>query len=247
MQSIAGFYPLIMKFKFTAIALGLALSQVSYGVATLQSTFGILNDSSGATVSNDTLWVLIVDTNNDNSIWGTALDSSISTSTANSLLGVGQSIDLGSIINGDTIFAMGGVNEAGGINGYDFSVLSVTLGVNGTAAGLDYAFAWFPGVTFSGTTPILSGSNPHNIGSQVGMINRTVADSPGTSGMNSGMALPGDGGTITTGAVTSTVGGGGTITTPAHLTAVNLVIPEPSTMLLGALGSLLLLRRSRTD
>lgn len=204
------------------------------------SSVGELFDSGGVnTISDNTLWALVIDGDNDGDVLNTAQDVGISTSTANSLFSINQSIDIGTTLGGDVVFAIGGMNGAApGID--DRTIASITLG--GTiVAGRAYAFVWFPGATWSGTPGDYTlTSSPHNIASQVGSISASTGDGV----FDGGMFIPSEGTTVSAGALNSN--GGGTVAN-SHLTAVNLVIPEPSTMLLGVLGGLLLLRRSRTD
>ncbi len=200
----------------------------------LNTQFGAAFTSANTTVADGTLWVLIGNTNADASIAGTAINSTLIAATANTLFTAGQSINLGSVIGGDTVFAMGGFN--GAAPGIDASALTLTYGVNGTAANQAFAFFWFPGATFAGD-PITSGSSAKTIGSQVGGLNTTSADGV----FDIGMTLPADGWIGSSGA--ANVDGGGTLA-DSRFTAVNL-IPEPSAALLGAIGALGLLRRRR--
>lgn len=222
-----------MKTKLALLLIAAALP--SGATVLLNTQFGTAFDSSGVAVADGTLWVLIGNTNGDGSIAGTTINSTLIDTTANTLFTVGQSINLGSVIGGDTVFAMGGFN--GAAPGIDASALTLTYGVNATAASQTFAFFWFPGATYGGSDPITSGSSPTVIGSQVGGINTTSADGV----FDIGMTLPADGFQGSSGAATSD--GGGTIADSAFQ-AVNL-IPEPSAALLGALGALGLLRRRR--
>ncbi len=206
---------------------------------TVENLFGYAYDSSGNLVADNTLWVLVVDADNNNSILGTSLNATLNSLTGNNLFSAGDSINLGTTIGGDTVFAMGGFNGAEG-TGTSFSVLNFALGSNGALAGRNYSFVWFPGVVYSGVSPITSGSLAHTIGTQVGAINRSTTD--GVSQFNTGMVLPTDGNTIATGAVTTDFGGSAT---QGQFTAINL-IPEPSSFLLTSLALFgFVLRRKR--
>jgi hypothetical protein len=231
----------LMKVIFLMPIISLLLMLSGGATVTLQNFSGYVYNSTSGLVATNTLWVLVVDADNNNSILGTSLDSTLSSLTGNSLFTANTtSINIGTNIGGDIVFAMGGFNGTGGTLGTNFSALSLTLGTNGTAAGLDYAFVWFPGVTYSGGAPITSGSNSHVIGTQVGSINRTTAD--GGTGFNGGMILPADGNTVTLGASSSAFGG---TVSQAQFSAINLV-PEPSSFMLTVLGVFgFILRRRR--
>lgn len=214
---------------YTLVTLLLATAH-NHASVTINLDVGELRTSAStgsSLIANDTLWVLVVDTDNNDSIWGTSLDSSISGINANSLLSPGQTLDLGTEINGDTIFAMGGLNESNG-PGTLYSPLSGITYIdpgatgNGVAEGLEFAIAWFPGVTFSGGLPIISGSNPHNIGNQVGLFN--VTTNTATEFLAAGMILPPDGTTTARGAASVSFGG----TAPDSLFVAVDLVPEPA-------------------
>lgn len=197
---------------------------------TLNTQFGTAFDSSGVAVANGTLWALVVDVGS-NGFTGFGANSSLASQpalTADAFFTAGQSLAVGGNLNGNTIFRMGGFNGAG--PGITDGPVGITYGVNGTAAGLNYAFYWFPGATFTG-------GSSETIGSQVGGINTTSNDGI----FDFGMVLPPDGALASTGAATAE--GGGSLA-DSSFQAVNL-IPEPSAALLGAIGALGLLRRRR--
>jgi hypothetical protein len=220
-----------MKIKQTLFLLAALVVPASAAV-TLNTQFGSAFDSLGATVPDGTLWALVVDTNNDGIFTGFNNNGSLSsTIAADTFFTAAQSISLGTVLNGNTVFALGGFNGAG--PGITADTIVINYGTNGAAAALTYAIYWFPGATYSGP-------GAQTIGSQVGGLNTTSND----GGLfDAGMVLPNDGGLISTGA--ATVDGGGSIAN-STFTAVNLtVIPEPSAALLGAIGALGLLRRRR--
>jgi hypothetical protein len=220
----------------------------SHGSVTLNLDVGKLTTSASTgsnLVAADTLWVLVVDSDDDNSIWGTSLDSGISSATANSLLTDGQSIDLGTVINGDTVFAMGGVNESNGPGTLYSPLPGITYDDpgatgNGVDNGRAFAIAWFPGIIYTGASQIISGSNPHNIGNQVGLFNVTTNTDPAF--LDAGMILPPDGIVDSRGAASESFGG----TAPDSLFVAVDLVPEPSTTLyLAAAVFSFLLRRRR--
>lgn len=220
-----------MKIKQTLLLFAALVVPASAAV-TLNTQFGSAFNSSGVAVADGTLWALVVDTNNDGIFTGFSNNGSLAgnAAAANTFFTGNQSLSLGTVLNGNTVFALGGFNAAG--PGITADTVVLNYGTNGTAAALSYAFYWFPGATYSGP-------GVQTIGSQVGGLNTTSNNGI----FDAGMVLPNDGSLISTGA--ANVDGGGTIP-DATFQAVNLtVIPEPSAALLGAIGALGLLRRRR--
>ncbi len=222
-----------------------ALASSASAAITINGQYGVAFNVNGTTpVDSGTLWILVVDANNDNYIAGMSLDSSIAQlagtapglATINSTFG-GKSISLGSSFGLDTVFALGGFNpQALGVAGSASTAVSgLTLGTNGLATGLKYGFFFFPGVAYTtqGAT--------YNVGSSVGGVNRTTAD---VGGGTAGMIIPANGATPFQGASTFAGGEIGGSTPDSSYAAVTL-IPEPSVALLGAFGALGLLRRRR--
>lgn len=232
-----------MKSKFLLAAFfGFAMH--SHATVTLGYTFGVHFDSLGDAVPDGTLWALVVDHDANNTFAGFGLDGSLhaadqlSPGIADTFFTAGQSISLGGLVGGGTVFAMGGMNGGDGSTTGSLSSLDITL--NGLAVGRNFAIYWFPGATFSGVE-----SNPQTIENEVGgMQNATVDVIPaGAEYFNTGMVIPPDGSDI------SSIGGASVTTLAGNIadtsfTAVTL-IPEPSTALLGAFGALALLRRRR--
>jgi hypothetical protein len=218
-----------MKTKISLLIAALALPAAAS--ITLNTQFGSAFDKDGVVVPDGTLWALVVDTNADTVFTGFSNDQSLSTTEAASThFTAGQSLSIGGLLNGNTVFAFGGFNGAGDLPGGAIDALIFNYGTNGLAAGRSYAFYWFPGATFA------DGELSQVIGSQVGGINTTSADI-----FDAGMILPADGNAIAVGAATEA--GGGSLSNE-RFTAVALV-PEPSSALLGAIGALGLLRRRR--
>ena len=188
-------------------------------------------------VPNGTLWVVIVDTNNNSALPGMALNSSVfetaqtegGRTSINSLFAPSQNIALNSVIGGDTVFGIGGFSSAlAGFAGGAAPLLSdLTL-----PAGRNYGFYFFPGVTFTTT------GATYQIGGSVGGIHSSV-DDPDNAAF--AMVIPPDGNTVDQGVLSVSNGG---LATNSRFTAVTLV-PEPSAALLGAVGALGLLRRRR--
>ena len=202
---------------------------------TLNVQLGVAYDSLNSAVPDGTLWML-TSSPDANFAGGFGLDQGLSTSgDADSVFSAGQALQVGNILGGDQIFAMGAFNGAAssGVTGIYAAGLSLNLGINGLDQGDGYAFYWFPGSTFTG-------SGTEVVGNEVGGVNSNTVDP--LSGTNP-MVIPADGvNTLSQGAADDLVLGGAT--PAANLTAVVLV-PEPSTLLLSALGVLALLRRKR--
>jgi hypothetical protein len=218
-----------MKTKISLLIAALALPAAAS--ITLNTQFGSAFDKDGGVVTDGTLWALVVDTNADSVFTGFSNDQSLSTTeAASTYFTAGQSLSIGSLLNGNTVFAFGGFNGGGDLPGGAIDALVFNYGTNGLAAGRSYAFYWFPGATF------VDGELTQVIGSQVGGINTTSADGI----FEAGMILPADGNAIAIGAATEA--GGGSLSAE-RFTAV--AIPEPSSALLGAIGALGLLRRRR--
>ena len=226
-----------MKLVFTFLMLLLSVS--AQATVTINITFGIARDVDGVEIEDGTLWALIVD-GGDGNITGINVGSGNGGSfhdvanpdsffLANQNLGVGS--DIG---NGDTVFAMGGMDSSTtGLTGSTFHELSgLTLGTSGLVAGRAYAIYWFPGIIYSGgESPSISGHS-QQIGSQVGGISSIVND-----GSYAATLIPSDGGSADQGASSADYDSGRWTT--AQFTAVQL-IPEPASALLAMLGGLTL-------
>jgi hypothetical protein len=222
-----------MKLKLALLAIVLGVAATASATVTLNTQFGYAYGASGALVPDNALWILVVDTNGDNSFGGAfGLNSSLSESGANSLFTSGQSISVGGLLGNDTIFAMGGFSGTAGLGlGTTADTLILTLGQNGLTAGANYAFFWF-------TDSQYSGGSTGTVGSEVGGIHGSADSAAGLEPM----VVPPDSSSINTGTATAADWDGSK--SQAQFTAVRL-IPEPSTMLLGAFGALGLLRRRR--
>ena len=233
--------------NYTSLVLGLiALSDSACATITINGQFGQAFAVNGTTtMPNGTLWALIVD-GGDSVLPGMNVNSSLAQTAASGAAGVtlinttfsGKSFTLGTLFGTDTVFAMGKIDSlVSGAAGGAAPALNLTLGVNGLVTGRNYGFYYFPGLTFTTT------SATYTVGSSVGGINSALADSgAGTSGM----VIPSDGATVTQGVSTSAGGAFGGSTPDSSFKAVALnAVPEPSAILLGAIGALGLLRRRR--
>lgn len=225
-----------MKSKYMIIIASLGLVASSFGAITISTQFGVANSVSNTPVPDGTLWALIVDNGNNVLPGGMATNSSISASITEGVLADFStlSLSLGTVIGGDTVFALGGFNGSStlSIAGTTADVVEATLGTLGLVSGRAYGFYYFPGKTFTTQGATYSGFG------EVGGVNTLLNDA---GAFTDGMIIPNDGFTVTQGA--STPGDLGGSITQGAFTAVP--IPEPSAALLGALGALGLLRRRR--
>ena len=221
-----------MKSKLLTLLFLAAAAIPASATVNLALQMGVCFNASSVAIPDGTLWALIGDTNGSGTFTnGFATNTSLTQSQANAVFTTGQSLSVGTVIGGDTILAMGAFNgTASGLTGLYTNTVTLAIGSNGAVAGQNFAFYWFPGVTYVAGTD--------HVGTQVGGINTLIADS--NAGTES-MVIPADGLTTAPGAANSDAGG--TIAN-SRFTAVNLV-PESSTALLGALGALGLLRRRR--
>ena len=238
-----------MKYKKQiSLILGLLAitSSASFATVTMNTQFGVATATSAAAVPDGTLWALIVD-NGDNTLpGGLALNSGLNSSVNSSVVSAfnGVNFTLGTVFGGaggDTVFALGAFNGTGvlGVAGSTSnSVAGLTLGVNGLVAARNFAFYFFPGVTFT------TQSATYTANGQVGGMNSTSADAGAGTGP---MVIPSEGATTNPGASTFAGGdlGGSTPDATFRAVAISAAIPEPSAALLGAIGVLGLLRRRR--
>ena len=232
-----------MKSKLFLVALLAAAALPASATVSLSYQFGVARDMHGVAVPDGTLWAIVGDTNADGLFpGGFSTNASIYGLPAAQALNTfyfGQTLAVGSALGEDRVLAMGGFNgtENNGLTGIAASFLMLPLGVNGAAAGQNFAFYWFPGSTFT------TGLN--TVGNEIGGINTLLDDIIGGTGP---MSLGADGSTLSVGAATAEAGG---VTSNAGFTAVSVseftaaLIPEPSTALLGALSALGLIRRRR--
>lgn len=222
-----------MKNKIIALVFGALVLPTSASI-TLSAQFGAASNTSGVAVPDGTLWALVVDTNSDNLFPGAfGANQSLGETGALTTFTPGQQLTIGgNLLGGDTVFALGRFNgTANGVTGLAIFEEGYTLGTNGLVAGKQFAFYWFPGSTYTS-----SGTNV--VGSAVGGIN-TGADAAAGLG---GMVVPSEGAFYTTGAATTGAAGG---SLSASRFLAQTLVPEPSSALLGAIGSLGLLRRRR--
>lgn len=220
-----------------------SLCAESYAAITLNTFFGIAYDSDGiAPVPDGTLWIMIVDSNGDNVLPG-GLDTESSLSLNDDVSEAAADfsniiLELGAIINGDKIFAMGGMNGTAtlGQAGISFEEVELTVGLNGELANSDigksFGFYWFPGISYDSVNPNVQMGSVFDVGGISVVTNPDTGVDP--------MVIPGDGTTINVGATTEEVGGN---TSVERFTAVQ--IPEPTTLIFALISAAALLRRRR--
>lgn len=216
--------------KSYILSLLIASVAPAFATITLNTQFGVAYNSLGVAVPDGTAWIMVVDANNDSSFaGGFGLEGTLA--NANSTFSTGQVITNNSVLGSDFVFAMGSFNGTGsGLTGASLDAVTFELNsAAGLVANRAFAFYWFPGATIVNGQIVVAG--------EVGGIHSAV------DAANVGaMTIPNDGATLPSGAATSGDAGGSLPN--SRFTAVQL-IPEPSTMLLGAFGALGLLRRRR--
>ncbi len=228
-----------MKIQHLLIAAIPALALPCSAAISISIQAGELLNSSSNMVTETSLWAIIYDANGDNMLpGGLELNSSLTTGDTTTIIAAfaGKQITTGATIGLDKILWAGevdGLNTSGasGIGGHNLS--SFTFASLGVAAGGKWAVYWFPSLTAGSNT--LPGSS-----FEVGGIQQTTV---GLSGGDIGMVMPAADNTGSTySAAFIDIGNGGDIA-DSSLTAV--AIPEPSTLVLSALGLAALLRRRR--
>lgn len=223
-----------MKTKLLLFS-SLACASSAFATITLNTAFGVASNSAGTAVPDGTLWALVVDGGNSSFAGGFGLNATMTAAGANVDFVSGQTFSLGSLFGSDRVFALGGFNGAGSqsIAGSTFDAISLDPVTNtALVAGRQAAFYFFPGVTFT------SAGATYTIGSQIGGINGAADVNSGTE---AGLIIPADGSTVGFGLGTSALGG--SVADSSFRSVV--LIPEPSSALLGVLGGSLLLRRRR--
>jgi hypothetical protein len=222
--------------KTLYLAAGLIFSNTAHLPANiiLNTEFGIAYNSTGTAVPDGTLWVMIVDDGDNLLPGGLAANSSLGGSNLSQILADFQEdtvIELGLNINGDTVFAFGGINglDSFSIQGYNNEVLDLALNTNGLETGRSFGYYWFPGIQYTGSNPLLANLL------EVGGITDISDSDPLLR-----MVIPGDGNTSSPTALTTSLDG---TFSDARFTAV--AIPEPSAAALAVLGAVAALRRRR--
>ena len=222
----------------------MGLASTASATITMNYFFGRAFQTDGSSpIQNNALWIMLADTDDNNSFYGGfGLTQSLhEDGDANSVFTAGQSLSVGQVLGGDTIFAMGGFDNDSfsGPGGTAGSLAGMTLGTNGLATGREYAFYFFGDVTYSGSGTGTFGAHSQNIGSLVGGFQLNVAEN-GNVAMVIGADISSEShGAFDPGTAPGTL-------TAGDFTSVAL-IPEPSALLLTGLGGLMLLRRRRND
>jgi hypothetical protein len=218
-----------MKSVLVLCTIGLALTTALPALVTINMEYGSMRDSTGAVISStNTLWALIQDDGDGTLPGGLTSDSSlVSGNTAAAFADfAGQAITVDSLLGGDRIFAVGNFNDPDGyhnelLSDFDLTAASLT-------SGRIYGFYWFPGLT-TGSSTVPTGAF------QIGGLNEITSFQG-----NIGMSIPSDGSNVATGLLSENLNGPGGLTNSRYDA---ILVPEPSTALLGLLGLALLRRR----
>lgn len=219
----------------------LALSAASAGATvTINGEFGQLRNSSGdPIISTTTLWVLIVDTNNDDALpGGLGLNSSLDAGSDSIQAFAdfnGLTINEGMNIGGDKVVKYGTFNDPDGVAVFSVNFNLTTLGLT---AGQSYGFYWFPGVNT--VTRLIPDTD-----FQIGGINEEAAYTGAGDGSKLGTVLPADGKLVATAVGDEYVGGNLTAASGRFSAIDATAIPEAGSFTLGLLGLAGLLRRNR--
>ena len=166
-----------------------ALPTLGWATVTMQIMFGPLADPSGAPVQNGRLWVMVYDENNDGQFpGGLGTDASLTDPAAAYSAFAGKTLEVGTMIEGDRIFAVGKMDDTStGVPGLTQNLVDQidVVGMN-LESGRKWAFYWFP--KLSPTAPQVPGQ-----AFAIGGINEVSRFSLiGTQGMT----IPNDGDTV---------------------------------------------------
>ncbi len=223
--------------KFKLIASLFVVMVIPASAVTINVFSGAYRNSSAATVPDGTLFALVADTDLSGTFGGAlsfGTNASLSAPQSLGLFTQGQTLTIGGLLGGDSIFGLGTVNGValGDGAGIIDKVFAFTL--TPATSGLNYAIFWFPGGTLNGAGTI------GTIGAQAGGINNLVA-----GGGNTGMTIPtNNAASVNQGALDINNSGAVPISR-FNAFATSGAVPEPSAALLGAIGALGLLRRRR--
>ena len=231
------------KILFCTTACMVILSLGARAALTIDIIAGRLLNSSGNEVSDSSIWALVVDDDNNNTLPG-----NLSLSSTGKLLPdqptfeavwedfSGIEIVADAMINGDRIlevFLVDGFNTSGQ-TAVTYQTITLSDAQWQAVSGKKWGIFWFPELIGSTTLPSsgnfeIGGYYDPNVGSggHSGMVMPTYVDgtNPQVVAAFIGTDVPGAGGALGT----------------SNFTA----IPEPSAMLLTLLGSVALLRRRR--
>lgn len=215
-------------YKFLNLLLFVLLSQQLSASISISFEFEAFRDSSGVPLSTQTYSILIADTNKD-SIFPTPSDL------------LSAQLSVGDNIQGNRIFFAGATNNSifqdntGSLNGSDLGLAS-----NGEISGTKWAVYWFPGLT---SAPGPSGLQS---GQVYGFYHSDQIESTAESfGANASMVMPPDSNNVTV-MYFDTATENTSFPSVQDFTADLTVVPEPSALiLLGMVGSVILLRRRR--
>jgi len=190
---VSGSGTMVNRFRYSpvrrlAALAGGFLAAMAWGSATvtMQTMFGVLTDTTGTPVPDGALWVMIYDQNDDGRFpGGLETDGTLLDPAAAHAAFAGKILEVGNIIEGDRIFALGEINDLTG--GYPGLTQNRVVGLDIVGMNLEpgrkWAFYWFPGLTTA--NPQLPGQS-----FEIGGINEVSQIS---SNSDQGMTIPNDG------------------------------------------------------
>ena len=235
-----------MNKSLLAVNLALAASLPVHAGVLYELAFGAMRDSEGTALPDSTLVVLIANTSPAEGLPGGLTGADLTASGLDPAAAfdqfAGQSLTVGGTINGDTIIYVGAINSEP--NWFPPGMLyEPNLTYNdyptGVAAGQAFGIYWFPGISNYAGAPLPT--NPFEMG---GFHNPALNTNQSDSGMTLQVLDPA--GVYKIYQLASDTAASFELvsaTAPAAFSAV--LVPEPSAVLLAALGGLLALRRRR--
>jgi len=168
----------------------LALATIAPATVTMQTMFGPLTKPSGTPVENGRLWIMVYDENNDGQFpGGLGTDASLTDPGAAYAAFAGKTLEVGTIIEGDRIFAVGGIDDTStGVPGLTQNLVAeINIDDLNLQPGRKWAFYWFADIV--STSPQIPGRM-----FSIGGINEISRFSPIG---NQGMTIPEEGHTVT--------------------------------------------------
>lgn len=225
----------------TTISLATFLAGVPscFAALSIEIQVGVLNTSTSAIVPDTSLWAIIYDDNGDTQLPGglgdgTSLTAANTAQTAAAF--TGATITGGGAIGDDRILAVFEVDGAGtsGREGLSIQTINLTDGEWSALSGRQWGIYWFPGLSIGDSTLTAS--------FEIGGIRENAPNSGGSIGMTLPTFVAETSPTYTASALDDSVDVDGDLST-SRFTAI--VVPEPATLTLAALGLTALLRRRR--
>ena len=225
-------------YVFTACALH---TQLACAATSLSMDFGSLKNSTGAKLADDTLVVLIANSDITVAALPGGLTDHLTSGGLDATLAqnqfAGKTLAVGNTINLDKIIYVGSIN---GLAGYGAGYEGIAFDSNapidytgGVATGQSFGLYWFPGLTIANNT----------VDPEAFEIGGFFNSDPNLGDI--GMTLPGDGlfSVIQRDSDAAVLDGFESSILPSAFNAI--AVPEPATLTLTALAALGLLRRRR--